>query len=143
MNIRPEKGFALAMAIYFMLVCLISSIALYTTSYYIAKEVVIQEESSTRGYYAALAGLRYADMALKDLAAAPAPKFVFGSAAHNGETSTINISGAAAGIGQDIGLVGNDVLSITATEWSSTAPTDPDFPNWADGEYRVTAVFGT
>ena len=85
-------------------------------------------------------------MALKDLAAAPAPKFVFGSPAHNGETSTINISGAAAGIGQDIGLVGNDVLSITATEWNGSIPanpTDPDFPNWADGEYRVTAVFGT
>ncbi|MCX5666867.1 MAG: hypothetical protein NTY34_00920 [Candidatus Omnitrophica bacterium] len=142
MNIRSGKGFALAMAIYFMLVCLISSIALYTTSYYLTKEVVIQEESSTRGYYAALAGLRYADMALKDLAAAPAPKFAFGSAAHNGEISTINISKATV-IGQEIGLDDNDVLTITATEWSSAAPTDPDFPNWADGEYRVTAVFDT
>ena len=139
MNIGSKKGFALTLAIYFMIACLINSVALYATSYYITKEVTIQEESSTRGYYLALAGLRYADILLKN--PATMPNFVFLTpAVHDGEISAITISNTS-GFGQDIRLGDNDVLTITATEWKSGV-TDPDFPNWSDGEYKVTAVFG-
>jgi len=145
MNIKSKKGFALAMAICFMIVCLISSVALYTASYFITKEVVVQEASSTRGYYIALSGLRFADIILKNPATVttpPTPNFVFPitPTVHDGETSTINILNTS-GFGQDIHLGDNNVLSITATEWKSGV-TDDDFPDWADGEYKVTAVFG-
>ncbi len=135
MKIKPNKGFALAIAIYFMIFCLITSIWLYSISYYITNEVRVQEASSVRGYYTSMAALRYAYILLKD----PVTNFGFLTPAHNGEPKTITVLKTSP-LGIDLRLGGNDALSITAVEGKSGV-TDHDFPNRKDGEYKVTASF--
>jgi hypothetical protein len=68
----------------------------------------------------------------------PVTNFGFDTTAHNGEWKEITIAHTS-DIGKDLGLAGNDVLKIKATEWD-TPVTDP---NWTNGKYKVSARFSS
>lgn len=61
-----KKGSALIIVMVFMLVSVIASIGLYNSVYLTFKIQSINEVERIRGYYADLAGLRYATLLLMD-----------------------------------------------------------------------------
>ena len=136
--ILRKKGFALATAIYFVIIAAITSVGIYMYSSYMARETTIDKTNSTRGYYCALAGLRYAYILLKN----PVTNFSF-DAAMNGESKTINITNSNP-LYNDLGLGASDSLSITVTEYNSDSPGDPKDPQYIPpNNYRVTATFSS
>lgn len=66
MNVKSKKGYALALAMIFVILLSISGLTLFTYTEYLVKEVRIQETGSIKGHYAAIAGLRYAAILLRD-----------------------------------------------------------------------------
>lgn len=69
MNIKSKKGYALIMAIIFIIILAISSIALYNSVTHVGRDLKIKEKRYVRGYYATIAGLRYASILLRNPAA--------------------------------------------------------------------------
>lgn len=69
MNIKNKKGYALIMAIIFIIILAISSIALYNSVTHVGRDLKIKEKRYVKGYYAAIAGLRYASILLRNPAA--------------------------------------------------------------------------
>ena len=140
-RISDKKGFVLALAIYFVILAVITSIGLYTYSGYIVREAGIAKEVSVRGYYCAVAGVRYASILLKN----PTTNLKKGSPyvtsgeittlAFNGETVTLTINQGSS-LGQDLLLSGNDSLIVTITEYNTGAP-------WAPNSYQVIADFNS
>ena len=69
-----KKGYALFLATLFVVVLIIGSLGLYASIGYVIRETKLDEEASARGYYAAIAGLRYTAILLRDPSAlAPFP----------------------------------------------------------------------
>lgn len=66
MNIKCKKGYALIAVMVFVIISTIASFALYVSVENLTKEIRIQEVGYIRGYYAAIAGLRYAAILLRD-----------------------------------------------------------------------------
>ena len=66
MRISQKKGVALALVIMFIIVITIASLGLLASVEHVLKEVKVQEAETIRGYYAAVAGLRYARILLRD-----------------------------------------------------------------------------
>jgi len=66
MNLKSKKGYALVMALLFVIILAISSLGLYRSVEYLAKEIRIKETKHIRGYYYGIAGLRYAAILLRD-----------------------------------------------------------------------------
>ena len=54
------------MAIIFMIILSVSSIALYNSVTHVGRELQVKEKKYVKGYYAAVAGLRYASILLRD-----------------------------------------------------------------------------
>ena len=142
-----KKGFILVLAIYFLIIAAITSIGMYAYAYYIARQVWIGKMTSTRGYYCAVAGARYAYILLKDPldylmtpnGHLPDPNITITGGSittlpHNGETVTFTITPGST-LWLDLNMQGNDTLTVTIEEWN-TGITD-----WTDGNYRVTATF--
>lgn len=103
MKLGSKKGFALAMALYFVVITGITSIGIYTYAFYVARESAVEGPGSIRGYYMAIAGLRYAAILLKD----PTANFNF----NNGP---VTLSGQAYTDFEDnLGLSGNETLTVT------------------------------
>jgi hypothetical protein len=61
-----KKGYALIMALYFIIISAITSVVIYAYSYHISKEVSVSEVDYQKGYYAAVSALRYMSILLKD-----------------------------------------------------------------------------
>ena len=117
MKIKSKKGFALAMAIMFLIILMISSIGLYLSTEFLAKETRGQEIEYIRGYYAAMAGLRYAYILLRDP----------GNISYLTDNTTVD-NAAYPAFFTDIGV---DRLTITITR-SYNAP---------GGPYSVSATY--
>ena len=66
MVIKSKKGYALILAMVFLIILGISSIGLYTSTTHFARETGVEEVLYTRGYYASIAGLRLAATLLED-----------------------------------------------------------------------------
>ena len=130
-NISHRRGYALIMALAFIIIACITSVGIYSYSLSIVREVRIEKKAATRSYYCSVAGARYAQIALKD--PKDVTKFGFTDTTFNGEIKTITITGHAAGtLGADLNFSGNDTLTITATEINTTAN-----PN----SYQIETVF--
>ncbi|MDO8536259.1 MAG: hypothetical protein Q7S30_04545 [Candidatus Omnitrophota bacterium] len=126
------------MVILFIILATVTSVVMYTHGYHITREVAIQEPNSIRGYYAAIAGMRYANLLLKD----PKANFGFDMAGpedFDGETATLTIDRSSA-LGSDIGLRDGDVVRIVVTEYNKN---DPPSTPWPADNYQITSVFGS
>jgi len=66
MNTKSGKGYALAMAIIFVIILTAAGLGLYYSVEHLTGEIRIQETGYARGYYAAIAGLRYASILLRN-----------------------------------------------------------------------------
>lgn len=141
MDIKSKKGFVLAMAIMFTIIAMMLSIGLYTSVEHVVKETKLHEREYVKGHYAAIAGLRYAAILLRN------PVSLFGDTDHDGEAYVVVGDEHDPNFGtgnpttedffQDIGagLIGNTPLTITITEY------DPLNPEWTQDEYQVTAAW--
>ena len=148
MDLKSKKGYALIMALFFVIISAITSLGLYTYAYYVSNQVGIQEPASSRRYYASIGGARYAYILLKDplvnLKGSPsAAPYVTGGGittlAHDGETVTLTITSTSA-LGIDLDLMGNETLTITIQEYDPVNPPDPlKDPAWAPGNYKLTS----
>ena len=127
MNIRSQEGFALGFAIFFVVLAAISSVAMYSAAFYLSNEVTAKDVDSVRGHYISMAGIRYAKILLKD----PIAGFGFSSdPPPNGQIRTLTFSpGDGKSFTSDLGLTGNDLLTVTATYYSATS------------NYTVSAAF--
>ena len=130
MNLISRKGFVLPIVIFFIILSFITSIGLYAACYYISKEIAIDEPNYIRGYYAALAGARYAYILLRDPTSVTG--FHFDTTWSAGESRTLYIHSDQnhGAFKNNIGLRDNDALIITATERS-------------DGQYDVASTFSS
>ncbi|MDP2929213.1 MAG: hypothetical protein Q8O01_04025 [Candidatus Omnitrophota bacterium] len=130
-NILHKRGFVLIMATLFIVIAVVASVGIYSYSEYIVHEVRTEKKAAAKSYYCAVAGARYAQIVLKN--PMDVARFGFTTAAFNGETKTMTITGHAAGtLGEDLDFRGNDTLTITATEINTT-----DNPN----SYQVETIF--
>gem|GEM_PF-2561390 len=68
MNTKNKKGYALMLAILLVIILAISGLGLYYSIEHLAKEIRIKEVNRIKGYYCAVAGLRYAAILLRDSA---------------------------------------------------------------------------
>ncbi|MDP3791710.1 MAG: hypothetical protein Q8R38_06680 [Candidatus Omnitrophota bacterium] len=150
-NISLKKGFALALAIYFVILCAITSIGIYAYSGHIVRETVIDKGSSTRGYYYKIAGLRYAYIALKDpttqLRGINDPYNLgdpglyvsstlgISDLPHNGDKVTLTIGSDSLPLGAELHLKSNEIIKVSIEEWNT------DVAEWANGNYKVTATY--
>jgi len=66
MRIKGNKGYILPLATIFAVICMIMSIGLYYSVFSAFKGSGIKEVEYIKGYYACVAGLRYASVLLKD-----------------------------------------------------------------------------
>lgn len=125
MDIKSKKAYALVFAMILIIVLGLASIGLYSTTEYITVETKLKEQQYVRGYYAAIAGLRYARVLLQD------PVALFGDTVHDGEEYT------APGTDDFFDHIDVDPadLTITITEY------DPGDPQWAVDNYQVTATY--
>lgn len=117
MNIKSQKGFALGFAIFFVVLAAISSIAMYSSAFYLSNEVTVKDLNSVKGHYISMAGLRYAKILLKD------PVANFGSDVNDGQPHTLTFSPGDGSLGTDLNLTGDDLLTVTATYSSATGYT--------------------
>ena len=134
-NISRKSGYALMLALLFVIVAAITSFGIYSYSEYIARDVRIAKKITTKGYYYSVAGARHAMILLKDSVA----NFGFSTEAFNGEVKTITITGSAAGtLGADLGFSGSDTLKITAREYNPALPASTP---WDIDAYQVETSF--
>ena len=118
MNIRSQKGFALGFAIFFVVLAAISSIAMYSSAFYLSNEVTVKDLNPVRGHYISVAGLRYAKILLKE------PVANFGPNVNDGLPHTLTFQpGDGKSFTSDLSLTGNDLLTVTATYYSATGYT--------------------
>lgn len=129
MNIKSQKGFALGLAISFVVLAAISSVAMYGAAFYLSNEVAVKDVDSIKGHYISMAGLRYANILLKNPTTAQPAGFGFSSIPSDGESHTLTYSPGDGSLGTDLNLTGNDLLTVTATYYSAT------------GSYTVSASF--
>jgi len=133
--ISHRRGFALVLALVFIVVACITSIAVYSYSLHIVRNVRIEKKAATRSYYYCVAGARYAQILLKD----PVANFGFTDEAFNGETRTITRTGNTAGsLGADLGFNSSDTLTIKATEYDTGNPTSTP---WQVNSYQIDVSF--
>ncbi len=66
MRIKSKKGFVLALIMIFVIIAMISSIGLYLSTEFLAREIRAKEVRHIQGYYADIAGLRYASILLRN-----------------------------------------------------------------------------
>ena len=125
MNIRSQKGFALGFAIFFVVLAAISSIAMYSSAFYLSNEATMKDLNSVRGHYISMAGLRYAKILLKTPTTDQPAGFDFsGDPPPDGESRTLTFSpGDGKSFTSDLSLTGNDLLTVTATYYSATGYT--------------------
>lgn len=69
MNMKSKKGYVLVFAAIFAITLMVAAWGLWTYVTHLGQEVKVEEYRSTQGYYAAIAGLRYAYLLLHDPAA--------------------------------------------------------------------------
>jgi hypothetical protein len=160
-NISRKNGFALALAIYFMILAAITSIGVYAYSSYIVREAKIDKGASVRGYYAVVAGARLAYILLKD----PQTFLVTNKSyvttkpgystlttpQHDGQKVflTINPSSTYNGLGYELELRSGEKLEVTVEEYNSADHAimdeyntdNPSSPQWTPDHYRVIATF--
>jgi len=138
MNIKSTKGYALVMAIIFMIILGVSSVVLYNSIAHVGKGLKVKERQYVRGYYATIAGLRYASILLRDTSALTFTNFVY--TVSGNELATIAEPGGAFfnDIGVKHGTAGNlgvGEMSIQIEEWHAGVV------DWSSGEYKVTANY--
>lgn len=122
MNIKSQKGFALGLAISFVVLAAISSVAMYSAAFYLSNEVAVKDVDSVRGHYISMAGVRYANILLKNPTLAQPAGFGFTSdPPPNLENQTLLFYPGDGSLGTDLNLTGNDLLAVTATYFSATA----------------------
>jgi len=126
MNIKSQKGFALAMIIILTVVLLATHIALYAAIRYFAEKGT--SIHSVRGYFAAISGLRYAAIVLQN----PGEIEDDFDANHNYFVTGTELDG---NFFTDIGIPAS-YLSIVITEWYDDPACD-----WPEGEYKVTGTY--
>ena len=61
MNMKSEKGYVLIMAVTLVIILLAASVGFYASVRYLATEIGIEDIKYMKGYYAALAALRFAE----------------------------------------------------------------------------------
>lgn len=127
-----KKGYVLLLAVMLSFVLMASSVGLYAMVRYFVLETRIKEVEYIKGYYAAIAGLRYAWILLKD----PEDYCGFNTLDHDGETRTVIGTELGGNFFTNIGTT-SQKLTITITEWNSLV-TDP---TWTNGNYRVTVRY--
>ena len=128
MNIKSKKGYALVMASIFIIILAISSIALYNSVTHVGRDLKVKEKRYVRGYYATIAGLRYASILLRNPNVLTFTNGIY--------TVTGNEQGGA--FFNDIGVVrgtGFGEMSIQIEEYQDGLVT------WSQGEYKVTANY--
>ena len=124
MNIRSQKGFALGFAIFFVVLAAISSVAMYSSAFYLSNEVTVKDLNSVKGHYISVSGLRYAKILLRSPTTAPPAGFGFSGTPSGGESHTLTFQpGDGKSFTSDLSLTGNDLLTVTATYYSATGYT--------------------
>ena len=157
MRVKSNKGQILAIVIFFIIVSVITSVALYYWAFSISKEVAIQSPEHMRNYYAAVAGQRFAAILLKDPETnlndgpqLPAPisytidggttgeggRMGITTLPHNGETVTLRIPHGSS-FGTDIKLGNNKTMFIEIKEYD---PENAANTPWTANEYNVTVT---
>ncbi len=116
-----RRGFAIVMAMIFLIVAAIASLGLYNSVYFVNKAQGIDEVRRIRGHYAASAGLSYASVILKDPVTCPLTKHV--------KTNYLQLS-------NDLGLTDSEDVVITI---SSIPVVDGGVPKIVG--YYVTSAY--
>jgi len=134
-NISRKSGYALMLALVFVVVAAITSFGIYSYSEHIAREVRVDKKIDAKSYYYSIAGARYAMILLEN----PVTNFGFSTEAFNGEVKTIAITGSAAGtLGANLGFSGRDTLTITAREYNPALPASTP---WDVNTYQIETSF--
>lgn len=142
MNLKSKKGYALVLAILFMIISAITSVGLYTYAYHVSKQIAIEEPVHNRKYYASIGATRYAYILLENpkVNLGPAAQYVTSGGIttdeHDGENVVLSITPSIAGIGADLNLIGNDSITITILEYN-----DPVSTPWSENNYMVETTF--
>lgn len=129
MDLKSKKGYVLTIAIVFTIVLITASIGLYSSVRYSIIGTKRNETEYIKGYYATLAGLRYAALVLKD----PVNNCYF-TPEHNGEICVLDGTELGSNFFLDID-VDPQKLQIVIKEW------DLGETGWNDGEYYITAKY--
>jgi len=124
MNIKSKKGFALAFAIIFAIVLTASILGVWAYVAHLMRETKVVDVRSKRGYYAAMAGLRYARVLLRD------PDGLVFDGYHNCLIEGDELGGD---FFTDIDINPDD-LTVTITEWHTGC-------GWPEGEYKIIATY--
>jgi hypothetical protein len=133
-NMANKKGYALMMALAFILLAAITSVGIYAYSGHIMRDIGIKKKSSTKSYYHSVSGARYAQILLKD----PVANFGFSTEAFDGESKSVTITNAAGTVGADIGLAAGDTLTVTATEYNTATPASTP---WDANSYQIETSY--
>jgi len=144
MNIRNKKGFVLALALYFVIISMITSVALYTYAFHVARESGIQDPASARSYYAAIAAARYASILLASPTTNLASNSLYVTSggittdAHNGEFVIMTILPGSP-LGLDLNMPSNNSITIRIDEFNGTGETIAGVV-WVNGTYKMTVT---
>jgi len=132
MDIRSRKGFALAMIIILTVILLATHIALYAAiRYFTEKETGIH---NVRSYYAAISGMRYASILLRN---PDALTFDGGDDGHSYVFGGVAGDDGHGAFFADIDIP-SSYLSIVITEWYDDPACD-----WPEGAYKVTGTYSS
>ena len=125
MNIRSKKGFVLPMVIFFVVLAALTSIGIYTSGYFVTKELRVEEVSYVKGYFICVAALRYTYVRLQEQLNFVGYSFTFDDTDLDYTKFKTNI-----------GLTANEILTITIKEYYSGC-------GWNQGEYQVSATYSS
>ena len=138
MNIKHTKGYALVMAIIFMIILSVSSIVLYNSVTHVGRELKIKEKQYVKGYYAAVAGLRYASIVLRD---PPAPGDFINHVYTVTGNELVAVPEAGGAFFNDIDVVNGTAGALEIGEMSIQIEEYHAGVDWNEGEYKVTANY--
>jgi len=122
-RLDSNKGYLLAIIMIFAAVLMTAMLGLQSYVRSSAKEVLRDETGYVKGYYAAMAGLRYASILLRD------PEAITFGAAH-----AYTVTGTELGGDFMADVIGQDLATLTVT---ITEITSGQF----EGQYSVSATY--
>ena len=130
-----KKGAILIMVMIFFIIAAIASMGLYTAVYNLGKAQGVGEVEHVKGYFAALGGLRYAKILLKDPDAIDALLTNnYSDSDGNGITlpNPISLKQSYSSVATDLNLTGNRDVSINIVKYSSGI---------YNGQYKIIATY--
>lgn len=146
MRLKSNKGSALIMAMFFITICVITSVGIYAHAFHLSKETSIVDTDRLKDYYSGLAGVRYAYILLNDPVNNFTPAVISGATitggittlSHDNHESVVVEFGSGSSLAQKIGLAEGKKLTVTIEEWDSAKAAAYGDLQWVDGTYRVT-----